>query len=239
MSQTRWRISILILVLLTLACQFTSHFAPVAESKTPTETASSQPLIPTETLTPTLEQPATLTPTPTENPTAAGPCQIVAAGDAVIAYTRPSLQADSFGQVAGAGFPIPVQAQTADGWLGFDPGVAQAANTGVFRNRWVLADQVQVEGACDAVPVVVGPPPGVCFTMPMDVTPVYTNPDKTSTVIISLAVDQYAAVLGRTNDGWAKVDLSQGNSGNPQIGWVAQDTLNFNGPCDALPVLTP
>jgi hypothetical protein len=177
--------------------------------------------------------------TPTEKPAATGPCQIVAAGDTVTAYTRPSLQADPFGLISSAGFPIPVGARTEDGWLGFDPGVAQAANTGVFRNRWVQANQVQVEGACDAVPLVQGPPPGICFTMPMDVTPVYINPDTTSTVIVSLTVDQYAAVLGLTNNSWAKLDLGLGNSGNQQTGWVPQETLNFNGPCDVLPIVTP
>jgi hypothetical protein len=250
---SRWMrfIPIFVFALLVLACQLTPKLTPTVEILPPTITAlpqaptQEQPeatptLTPTENLAPAQAPPVpTPTSTPTENPAATGPCQIVAAGDTVTAYTRPSLQADPFGQVSGAGFPILVGASTADGWLGFDPGVAQAANTGVFRYRWVLAAQVQVEGACDAVPLVQGPPPGICFTMPMDVTPVYTNPDNTSAVIVSLTVDQYAAVLGKTNNGWAKLDLGVGNSGVDQMGWVPEETLNFNGPCEALPIVTP
>lgn len=127
---------------------------------------------------------------------------ITGADASTAASTRPSLQADAFGSLVDTGFPIRVMAETADGWWGFDPGVAQAANTGVFRNRWVQASQVQVEGDCAAVPVVAGPMPGVCFTMPMADTPVYAGTETSSSVLITLVVDQYAAVWApRAMDG--------------------------------------
>lgn len=214
---------LLVLALVLMACQQTPAPAPTVGSPEPTQA-------------PSASVPA---PTPDPSPSAAGPCMITGADASTAASTRPSLQADAFGSLVDTGFPIRVMAQTADGWWGFDPGVAQAANTGVFRNRWVQASQVQVEGDCAAVPVVAGPMPGVCFTMPMADTPVYAGTDTSSSVLITLVVDQYAAVLGTTSNGWAQVDLSQGNSGSAQTGWVTSNTLNFNGPCENLPALNP
>jgi hypothetical protein len=215
---------VLFLVIAMFACTL-SPITPTATQTlppTPTEIPSDTPVV---------------VPSSTPSPTPAGPCQIIQASGNVIAYTRPSLQADPFGQVSLAGFPIPVLAKTEDGWLGFDPGVAQAANTGVFRFRWVSEDQVQLTGDCQAVPVVVGPSPGICFTMPMEDTPVYAEPDPSSSLVATLVVDQYAAVLGKNGQGWAKLDLGLGNSGVNQTGWISAESLNFNGPCDSLPNL--
>lgn len=191
---------------------------------------------PTSTPTPTL----TLTPSPTLTPAPVGDCMIVAAGDGVIAYTRPSAESQEFAPMANADFPTAVGARTADGWLGFDPHKAQAANIGVFRFRWVQASQVTTEGSCDAVEVVVGPLPKVCYDMPMENTPVYALPDSTSTLLATLVVEQYAAVLGSNAAGdWTKLDLNVGNSGLNQQGWVSAAQTNVNGPCDSLPVQTP
>jgi hypothetical protein len=169
-----------------------------------------------------------------------GPCELTA-GAGVSAYTRPSLSADVFGEMP-AGAALAVLARTADGWLGFDPGVAQAANTGVFRLRWVQAAQVSLSGNCEGVPEVVGPAAGVCYTMPMENVPVYQAPDTTTPVLTTLQVEQYAAVLGVMGEDWAQVDLAQGNSGPPAgagAGWIERVTLNLNGPCDNLPEVTP
>ncbi len=173
-------------------------------------------------------------------PAPAGECDITAAAEGAIAYTRPSTAAQEFASMGNADLPNQVLARTADGWLGFDPHKAQAANIGVFRLRWVQASQVTTAGDCDAVEVVVGPLPNVCYDMPMEDTPVYTQPEGTSTLITTLAVEQYAAVLGTTaSQDWAKLDLSVGNIGLSQQGWVDAGSLNMNGPCDPLPVLVP
>jgi hypothetical protein len=164
----------------------------------------------------------------------------VAASDGAIAYMRPSIEAQEFAEMANADFPTAVGARTVDGWLGFDPHKAQAANIGIFRLRWVQASQVTTEGDCNAVEVVVGPLPNACYDMPMDDTPVYAQPDSTSTLITTLTVGQYAAVLGTTASlDWAKVDLSLGNSGLSGQGWIDAGSLNMNGPCDSLPVVSP
>jgi hypothetical protein len=139
-----------------------------------------------------------------------------------------------------AGFSTQITAQTADGWLGFEPGVAQAANIGSFRLRWIEPEAGSTSGDCASLPVVWAPPPGVCFDMPMEPTPVYASPDASSQSVATLEVGQFAAVLGEAEArDWAQVDLGQGNTGLSATGWVDANTLNMNGPCDDLPTVTP
>lgn len=170
----------------------------------------------------------------------AGPaesCLLVAEGE-VIVYNRPDPSAAIFGVVQ-AGFRARVEGRTPDGWWGFEPGVAQAANVGVFRLRWVEGSRaVRVEGWCGEVPGVAGPPAAVCFTMPMDEVQVHAEPDLSSEVVATLLHGDYAAVSGMSDD-WAEVDLSLGSRGMDITGWVPASTLNMNGPCDDLPVLEP
>ena len=171
-------------------------------------------------------------------PPPAQPCEIVAEREVTV-YQRPSSEATVFGSMA-PGFRVHVQARTAAGWLGFDPGVAQAANVGVFRLRWVAGSSaIRLEGPCDRLPELVGPPAGICFTMPMDDVPVYTQPDGSSQVIATLVAGDYAAVIGRAADRWARVDLSVGNTGLDLSGWIEAATLNLSGPCEDLPALEP
>jgi len=162
---------------------------------------------------------------------------IIADSDLTV-YQRPSVAADVFGTMM-AGESYPAGGQTADGWFGFDPGVAQAANIGVFRLRWVQegTSGLRLEGDCASVPVVVGPPPGICFDMPMDTTQVYEEPNLASSVVATMELGDYAAVIERATD-WAQVDLGQGNTGLAVVGWVEEWTLNMNGPCEALPIVT-
>ncbi len=165
------------------------------------------------------------------------PCELVAESGVTV-YERPDPSAEVFGTMP-SGFRVTVQARTADGWWGFDPAVAQAANVGVFRLRWVPGDSaVRPEGRCDSVGEVVGPPPGICFTMPLDEVQVRADPDPASEVITTLLYGEYAAVVGRY-DGWAQVDLGLGNSGMDGTGWVLESTLNLNGPCEDVPSSEP
>ena len=107
------------------------------------------------------------------------PCQLTAT-DTVTAYNRPSAAANIFGTL-GAGDSVQPDVKTSDGFYGFDPGVAQAGNVGVFRNRWILKTyQVDLTGSCSSLPVVVGPIANLCYAMVMGDTPVYTSADTTS-----------------------------------------------------------
>jgi len=183
---------------------------------------------------PSTAPPPTTEAAPTSTSTPSGPCTIVASGDVPV-YFRPSVASDVFGTMH-AGESYPVEARTADGWYGFGPGVAQAANTGLFRLRWVQegTSGLAIEGDCSGVSVVVGPEPGVCYLMPMFSTPVYESADAASAVVATLELNDYAAVIARA-PGWAQVDLSQGNTGLAVVGWVEESAFNFNGPCDDLP----
>jgi hypothetical protein len=171
--------------------------------------------------------------------TASGaPCALVATDD-VTAYRRPSLEAEIFAQLP-TDTPFFVEARTADGWIGFDPAYAQAANIGVFHHRWVPGDaEVTLEGDCESIPTVVGPPPGVCFTMPMGDVPIFVEPDTSSSTIVTLEVYDYAKVAGKTEDGWYSIDLQVGNFGMDAVGWMESIHVNFNGPCQDLPIVTP
>ena len=190
---------------------------------------------------------ATLAPTSTEGTAAVpGTCEAVA-NEEVWVYARPpitetlSTTVEVFAKMS-AGTRVTIEGRTAHGWLGFDPGVAQAANVGVFRLRWLdPGDPVTLEGDCGAVPEVVGPLPGVCYTMPMGETDVYQSADTASTVLATVGWGGYAAVLGKTaDDNWAKIDLSIGSLGLDQQGWVEGSTLNLNGDrCSDLATVTP
>ena len=173
-------------------------------------------------------------PTPTSTPS--GPCEATASAEVTI-YMRPDPAAEVF-STQGAGFTMEVSAQTASGWLGFDPGVAQAANIGPFRLRWLDPGSVDLTGDCGSLPVVWGPPIGVCFDMPMEDVDVHAEPSAASAVLATLHLEDFAAVLGLNGAGWAKVDLGPGNTGSTVVGWVDASTLNMNGPCEALPTVT-
>jgi hypothetical protein len=158
-----------------------------------------------------------------------GQCELVASKE-VTAYTRPSLQAMVFGTFP-AGDREPVAATTADGWLGFEPGVAQAANVGPFRWRWVQkSDAFKLEGACDNLPVVESLPATACFEMFMDAVPIYAEPKTGAAVIANAQPEDYAQVISASGQ-WLQLDLSVGSFKQNQKGWISREAANFNGPC--------
>ncbi|MCD4699471.1 MAG: hypothetical protein K8R91_02740 [Phycisphaerae bacterium] len=57
------------------------------------------------------------------------------------AYRLPDDTSDVFGYVPVAE-AYKVLARTADGWVGFDPGVAQAGNIGLAHHRWVQLNAI-------------------------------------------------------------------------------------------------
>lgn len=204
---------------------------PTAPPPTATSTVS-----PTQTPSPTVTRRPTASVMPTATVTAE-PCEIVALEDVTV-YVRPDSEAPVFGKME-QDMRLVAEARTGDGWIGFEPGIAQAPNVGVFRLRWVPPEaDVRLEGGCDDLPEVVGPPAGVCFTMPMDETEVYAEPDTGATVIATLVPGDYAAILA-IGEMWAQVDLSVGNLDLESEGWVDALTLNLNGPCEALPTPSP
>jgi len=215
-----------VLVLTGLACSLTgTPAAPTSPASPATPTGTATPSLPTSTPAPTL-------------PAGSGPCQATSSVDVTI-YTRPSLLADVFSTIA-LTTPVDIAARSADGWLGFDPGVAQAANIGVFRLRWIPPGaSVNLTGNCAGLPVESWvPAPGVCYQMSMGPVEVHTSADPTSSVSHTLMVGEFVAVTGRTATGWLFVN---GNDGNVPgvVGFIAELEMNASGPCDSIPTVSP
>jgi hypothetical protein len=64
------------------------------------------------------------------------PCTFTA-NEPLTVYRLPDGTSDVFG-VMSTGDEYKALARTADGWVGFDPGIAQAGNIGLAHHRWVL-----------------------------------------------------------------------------------------------------
>lgn len=224
-----WIITLTLFTAVLSGCTFRSVPQPTAIYSTPTDE-------PAPTGVPTDEAPP---PTETSLPPTAtplGPCQITSTGETTV-YFRPSTTANVFSTMS-SGMQVEISQKTADGWLGFDPGVAQAANVGVFRMRWVQeSSPIEIQGDCGSIPVVEGPEPGLVYLMPMADVNVYAEPSTTSQVLATLNVDDYCQIVARSNIEWSKVDLSEGNKGLDVIGWIQNEDLNINGDYQALPEL--
>ena len=216
--------------------------SPEAIIEAPTEIPSPTATItsPTEAPSPTATIPSpTAAPAGESDPAASGSCWLVAI-DEIVVYQRPSPDGAVFATLP-AGDQVIAAEITEDGWIGFDPGVAQAANVGPFRLRWVQDKNgtFTLEGTCDDLPIVVGPPAGVCFTMSMFDIPVYAGADPSAAVIATMRAGDYAEVKGRNADNWMKVDLSVGSVELDVVGWIEGEMVNFNGPCDDPPIVSP
>jgi len=185
---------------------------------------------PTPTPTPP-PQVATATGETTTPPTSAadGSCSVVAAGG-LTAYKRPSLDAEIFGQLPDDS-PLPIAGQTQEGWIGFDPGVAQAGNVGIFRLRWLPPGSGSLTGSCSSLPTLPTLPANVCFTMAMGEQPVYAAASEASAVVATLQLNAYASVVSRTPDGWLELNLNESSLGMGGAGWLPATAANFNGPC--------
>lgn len=68
-------------------------------------------------------------------------------------YRLPDSSSDVFGTM-GTGETYQVLAYTADGWLGFDPGVAQAGNIGLAHHRWIQLNAVITPSCLTSVDLV-------------------------------------------------------------------------------------
>ena len=74
-----------------------------------------------------------------------GPCTYTA-NVPVTAYRLPDDTSDVFGTVS-SGDTYEILAWTAEGWVGFDPGVAQAGNIGLAHHRWIRLN-VSLSSSC-------------------------------------------------------------------------------------------
>ena len=81
-----------------------------------------------------------------------GPCEFTGTTDLTV-YRLPVAGSDIFGTLP-AGETHEVLARTADGWIGFDPGVAQAGNIGLAHHRWFQLNAVVTPSCLSSVPLV-------------------------------------------------------------------------------------
>ena len=173
-------------------------------------------------------------PAPTTLPTWPAPFKAAATGCSRVAtraatiLARPVAGANKFGQLA-VGDKVSLLARTADGWVGFDPGSAQAGNVGILRLRWVRASEAFGPGAkCPPLPLVQAPPLG-CLLMAARATPVHPRPAPGTARLSTIPAGSYAQVVtAAVGPGkWAEVLVP----GTIIHGYVAQGDLSFSGNC--------
>ena len=68
-------------------------------------------------------------------------------------YRVPDASAPVWGVETG-GISRPILARTADGWVGYDPGVAQAANIGLAHHRYFQLNAIVTPNCLSSVPLV-------------------------------------------------------------------------------------
>ncbi len=163
------------------------------------------------------------------SPTPAGSCQLTPVNPVTV-YMRASASADQFGTLGSE--TIQPTVRTADGFYGFEPGVAQAGNVGLFRMRWVLkTHDVTTSSGCASLPTVIAPIAGICYAMIMTDSPIYSSPNASSSVLVTMHLNDYAMVTASAT-GWFTLDLNVGTAGIDNLGYLQDSSLGgFNGPC--------
>ena len=154
--------------------------------------------------------------------------------DSVDVFSRPDSAAPLMIRL-GPRTQVIISGKTVDGWLGFDPGVAQAANTGSFRLRWIPGDgEFVIDGELSDVPLVWGPPPGVTFAMIYQASPLYSEPDSISAIVDTIPSSSVAGIIFRTDD-WYLLDLNIGPLGQDIEGWIESEDVSVSGDLDTIP----
>ena len=174
--------------------------------------------------------------------TSGGPCEITAF-EPLTVYRLPDPASDVFGTLP-AGETHEVLAYTANGFVGFDPGIAQASNVGLARLRWVLlnaslspfclaeVEQVTLPDVlADMIPTPVPPTP----------TPIPPEPGAANLVITAVNISSPI-----TENSYAPLDVTVQNQGDapasgydvvliPHYGWGPPNP----GGLETLPDLLP
>ncbi|MBN1620950.1 hypothetical protein JW890_09535 [candidate division WOR-3 bacterium] len=144
------------------------------------------------------------------------------------AYFRPS---DSSRIFCGfqPGEVIQITALSGEGWMGFDPGVAQAANTGVFRYRWIKNDScVSLKSSAENLLRMPSPAPLKVYNMFFSGTKIYIEPDSLSPPLYLTLNGDYAEIAGSTDGEWIEVNFSEGFPEIEVKGWIQNSFLNLS-----------
>lgn len=155
--------------------------------------------------------------------------------DSVDVFTRPDSASLFMSRLAPRN-QVVISGKTVDDWLGFDPGVAQAANIGSFRLRWIAGDEKYViDGELSDIPLVWGPAAGITYAMIYRASPLYSEPDIFSAVVDSIPSSSAAGIVLRTED-WYFLDLSIGPLGQDIKGWIEAADISVSGNPDTIPI---
>lgn len=162
------------------------------------------------------------------------PSVVIIFNEDKIVYQRPAEESEIFGYL-NSGDTIIALARSDNGWIGFDPGIAQAANIGVFRLRWVDMDGSIsfVNGVYQDLPLVWTPKPGKCYNMFLNLSYLYSQPDINSDIIDSFYSEDFAEVLQIDSTGWACVISISEDTSVYDSGWMQPENLNLNGSGDS------
>ena len=156
--------------------------------------------------------------------------------DSVDVFTRPDSSAMLMSSLTSRD-KVAISGRTVDGWLGFDPGVAQAANIGSFRLRWISGDaQYVTDSELSSIPVVWGPQADITYAMIYETSPIYSEPDSNSAVVDSVPSSCAAAIVSRTED-WYLLDLSNGPLDRDTEGWIKSMDVSVSGNLDTIPLI--
>ncbi len=135
-------------------------------------------------------------------------CMLVAQ-DSVTLYARPSVAAVRFGVLA-PGDSVRASGR-APGFVGIDPGTAQAANVGPFRLRYASSDaSFALRGACDALPAQPRVDPVACYLMALGAVRLHARPDTAAAVVATVPAQGFAEATQKTPTGWLRVRLGPG-----------------------------
>lgn len=141
------------------------------------------------------------------------------------AYNRPDSSASVFGTLE-AGEAVDISVKTTGFWLGFDPGTAQAANTGSFRYRW-LPPGTEVTADMDSLETVWAPEPGVTYAMTSVETQVWAEPDSESIPLAAIGSNSAAGVV-EISGNWIKVNLNDSPEPEDIKGWISFTGVSIN-----------
>jgi hypothetical protein len=161
---------------------------------------------------------------------------LLTARDTVAVRPRPDSASGVWGQLL-PGDSVPLSGVTRDGWLGFDPGVAQAGNSGSFRYRWIApGGPFLLTGDPGGLDSLWGPAAAVVYAMTFDPVPVFVEPDSLATAADSLPGGSAARIVSRLH-GWYLVDPSFGPSPETVSGWVREEDVSVSGDLRMVPLL--
>jgi hypothetical protein len=171
----------------------------------------------------------TLSATDTETPAATRePCTFVLLDD--ITAPHEPRHGDVYAEALLAGATDEAVARTTDDWVGFEPGIPQALNVGIFRLLWLdPAAPVDYTGGCDQLPIVTYPFEPLCAAVPFyDSTAlIYAGPGTGFEPIAELATFGWIEIVDWPLSDWWLVDLANSSLGASGTGWLPVESADW------------